>query len=192
MSLTRSLLNEFRPFFRLLDDPFYATGDPFSVVPRQQQSERDRDALQHHLWDPNRNGPIIRSPHVHLNDEEGKYVVEAELPGIKKENLDVSIGDNGRSLTIKGHASASFDDTAQQGSAEASSSRTGSTEAQRDAPEAQQPAPTQRWSTRSSFERTIWLPRPVDAQNVSAKLDHGILTLEIPKLQAQTQRVTVG
>ncbi|KAG9046438.1 hypothetical protein FS837_004446 [Tulasnella sp. UAMH 9824] len=191
MSLTRSLLNEFRPFFRILDDPFYATGDPFSVVPRQQQSERDGDALQNHFWGANRNGPIVRSPHVHLNDEEGKYVVEAELPGITKENLDVSIGDSGRSLTIKGHASASSDDTAQQAKAEASSSQPGRTEvAQKNAPEAGQP--THRWSTRSSFERTIWLPRPVDAQKVSAKLDHGILTLEIPKLQAQTQRVTVN
>ncbi|KIO30267.1 hypothetical protein M407DRAFT_20731 [Tulasnella calospora MUT 4182] len=190
MSLTRSLLNEFRPFFRLLDDPFYATGDPFSVVPRQQRSGRDGDALQN-FWDTNRNGPTVRSPHVHLNDAEGKYLVEAELPGIKKENLDISIGDNGRSLTIKGHASASSDDTAQQALASASGCQIGSTEvAKTDTPEAQQP--TQRWSTRSSFERTIWLPRPVDAQNVSAKLDHGILTLEIPKLQAQTQRIAIN
>lgn len=128
MSLTRSLLNEFRPFFRLLDDPLYASSDPFSVVPRQQQSERDRDALANHFLGTSRNGPIVRSPHVHLSDEEGKYVVEAELPGINKENLDVSIGDNGRSLTIKGHASASSDDTAQRVEAEASSSQTGGTE----------------------------------------------------------------
>jgi HSP20 family protein len=30
------------------------------------------------------------------------YVVEAELPGVKKENLEVRIGDGGRSLTIQG------------------------------------------------------------------------------------------
>ncbi|KAG8956616.1 hypothetical protein FRC04_000094 [Tulasnella sp. 424] len=191
MSLTRSLLNEFRPFFRLLDDPLYATGDPFSVVPRQHQSERDRDALQNYFRGANTSGPIVRSPHVHLNDEEGKYVVEAELPGIKKENLDISIGDNGRSLTIKGHASASSDDVAQQAATDASTSQTNTPQAaQTDAPQDQQP--TQRWSTRSSFERTIWLPRPVDAHNVNARLNDGILTLEIPKLQAQTQRITVN
>lgn len=55
-----------------------------------------------------------------------------------------------------------------------------------------QEQPRQRWSTRSSFARTIWLPRPVDASKVAAKLDHGVLTLEVPKLQAQTQRITVA
>jgi len=28
--------------------------------------------------------------------------VEAELPGVKKENLEVRVGDNGRSVTIEG------------------------------------------------------------------------------------------
>lgn len=35
--------------------------------------------------------------------EEGKhYIVEAELPGVKKENIEVRIGDGGRSITIEG------------------------------------------------------------------------------------------
>lgn len=35
----------------------------------------------------------------------------------------------------------------------------------------------------STFTRTVWLPRPVDSSNVSAKLEHGILTVTVPKAQ---------
>lgn len=38
------------------------------------------------------------------------------------------------------------------------------------------------WETRSSFSRTIWLPRPVDSSKVSGKLEDGVLRLEIPKM----------
>ncbi len=35
--------------------------------------------------------------------EDGKnYVVETELPGVKKEDMEVRIGDGGRSVTIEG------------------------------------------------------------------------------------------
>lgn len=35
----------------------------------------------------------------------------------------------------------------------------------------------------STFTRTVFLPRPVDPKNVSAKLADGILTLSIPKAE---------
>ena len=35
----------------------------------------------------------------------------------------------------------------------------------------------------SSFTRTIWLPRAVDVSQISAKLDHGVLTLQVPKME---------
>lgn len=35
----------------------------------------------------------------------------------------------------------------------------------------------------SRFTRTVWLPRPADAKNVTAKLEDGILTLRIPKAE---------
>jgi HSP20 family molecular chaperone IbpA len=35
----------------------------------------------------------------------------------------------------------------------------------------------------SMFTRTVWLPRPADTRNVTAKLAEGILTLRIPKAE---------
>jgi hypothetical protein len=41
-------------------------------------------------------------PAVDVSEEGNNYVVEAELPGVKKENVQVRIGDGGRSVTIEG------------------------------------------------------------------------------------------
>ncbi|KIO32661.1 hypothetical protein M407DRAFT_66431, partial [Tulasnella calospora MUT 4182] len=100
MSLTRTLLNEFRPVFQMLDDQFFA--DPFSVIPQRHTPQTNDSNSQVSPW-----SNITRTPHVHLTDEADKYVVEAEVPGVPKENLDISIGDNGRSLTIKGNTFSS-------------------------------------------------------------------------------------
>ncbi|KIO32659.1 hypothetical protein M407DRAFT_18416 [Tulasnella calospora MUT 4182] len=89
MSLSRALFNEFRPVLQMLDDPFFA--DPFSVVPQRHNPQTNNSNSQVSPWNK-----ITRTPHVHLNDEADKYVIEAEVPGVPKENLDVSIGDNGR------------------------------------------------------------------------------------------------
>lgn len=86
MSLSQSLFNEFRPFFNMFDDPF----------------ESSLSTRRHHHSDPY-NWQATR-PALNLSEEEdGSYVVEAEVPGMKKENLDIRIGDGGRSLTIQGH-----------------------------------------------------------------------------------------
>ncbi|KAG9016257.1 hypothetical protein FRB90_003579 [Tulasnella sp. 427] len=192
----------------MLNDPFLA--DPFAVVPHQRRPSTQSN-------DPNSQvspwTKFTRTPHVHLTDEADKYFVEAEVPGVPKENLDVSISDNGRSLTIKGNTFTSsepeptpeHEETAKEPVAAESQS---TEQAPKEQPAAAEGAPTNpsdapeskqgtqqsqpRWSTRSSFERTIWLPKPVDAQKVVARLDSGILTLEIPKLQAQAHRITIA
>ncbi|KAG9048780.1 hypothetical protein FS837_012067 [Tulasnella sp. UAMH 9824] len=224
MSLTRTLFNEFRPVLQMLDDPFFA--DPFSVVPQRHNYQTSNSNAQVSPWNK-----ITRTPHVHLNDEADKYVIGAEVPGVSKENLDVSIGDNGRSVTIKGNTFSSSEEvtdekakeaeepkvaTESQASEEASGDKPTTAEGMDidhpDVPPAtvlttapdlpgtstettktnKAPQTQPRWSTRSSFERKIWLPKPVDAQKVAARLENGILTLEVPKLQTQTHRITVA
>ncbi|KAG9045208.1 hypothetical protein FS837_006822 [Tulasnella sp. UAMH 9824] len=200
MSLTRQLFNEFRPFFRMFDDAAFR---PFAVQP----SRRFR---AHEFEDPfeslfSRSSPFGgRTARVDLKEEGNNYVIEAEVPGVKKENLDVTVGDHGRSITIEGrvfgrsadsqqpqsagdatNASESAASQAVEGGASSSSStvltqqQQGGTEVSTNVGgQHQQP----QWETRSSFSRTIWLPRPVDSSKVSGKLEDGVLRLEIPKM----------
>ena len=91
MSLTRSLFNEFRPFFRILEEPLTR---PFpAVAPRF-----NRHVIDHPFWSES----AWPRPAVDLSEEGNNYIVEAELPGVKKDNVEVRVGDGGRSITIEG------------------------------------------------------------------------------------------
>lgn len=45
----------------------------------------------------------IGRPAIDVMEEAKHYVLEAELPGVRKENIEVRIGDAGRSVTIEGN-----------------------------------------------------------------------------------------
>lgn len=81
MSLTRSFFNDFNPLFRLVEDPessYYST-------PARKPTHHQRQAV------------------VEVSEEGKEYIVRAELPGVAKEDLDIHVGNDGRSLTIEGH-----------------------------------------------------------------------------------------
>ena len=91
MSLTRQLLNEFRPLFRMLEEPL---GGRFGAFGLPSRSVFD---------DPFFTSPRFARPAVDVSEDGNNYVVETELPGVKKEDVDVRIGDGGRSITIEGN-----------------------------------------------------------------------------------------
>ena len=93
MSLTRQFFRDFRPLFRLLEEPL---GRSPAFYPHYRQ--RGFGLLD----DPFFHSPNALRPAVDVTEEGKHYIVEAELPGVKKENVEVRIGDGGRSVTIEG------------------------------------------------------------------------------------------
>ncbi len=91
------------------------------------------------------------SPHVEVSEREGKLVVAAELPGIKKE--DVSVEVNSDSLVIQG-----------QRRQENTSTERGYYHSER---------------SYGAFYRTIPLPEGTDAGTASATFRDGVLQIEI-------------
>lgn len=87
MSLTRSFFHEFRPFFRMLEDK--------SMMNPAIFHGSSRFARPRYTWG------WETQPNVDLTDKGDAFVVEADLPGVKRENLEVRVGDRGRSLTIE-------------------------------------------------------------------------------------------
>ncbi|KIK03353.1 hypothetical protein K443DRAFT_5449 [Laccaria amethystina LaAM-08-1] len=160
MSIARQLFHEFRPLFRMLEEPltrpqFYAipsrVSDPFNV--------------------------FLTRPAIDVKEESDKYILDADL---------VRIGDNGRSVTIEGKVVERERPEAVQSPSSASASETSDSQSINKVEETATNITTERPSsyTRNAvFSRTIWLPRPVDTQNVSAKLDHGVLTVTVNKSQ---------
>ncbi|CUA71683.1 hypothetical protein RSOLAG22IIIB_04729 [Rhizoctonia solani] len=144
MSLTRNFFGDFEPLFRLVEDP--------------RAYSQSRQGVNHHQ----------RQAVAELSEEEKGYVVRAELPGVQKQDLDIHVGNDGRSLTIEGRIHRTNRSQA--------SEPTENKEVSKDAPE-----PKRTHEYRSIFSRTVWFPQAVDAKNAQAKLEDGILTLNIPK-----------
>lgn len=103
-------------------------------------------------------------PAVEMLEKTDKFVVRADLPGMKKEDVDISVSDN--NLTIKGERKT----------------------------ESETKEEDYYCCERSygSFFRSISLPSNIDADKVSASLDEGVLEIKLPKTtQAKAKKVSV-
>ncbi|KAH9841536.1 HSP20-like chaperone [Rhodofomes roseus] len=179
MSLARQFFREMRPLFRMLEEPFGRTPSAFGAYPRSM------------LDDPFFRSPASLPPAVDVSEEGNKYVIEAELPGVKKENVNVRIGDGGRSVTIEGKIVNRRSEpqrtevpsaTMKAIPTDLTSGATSST-AVTQVPESTQLATERSFTSNSSFTRTVYLPRAVDTSNVSAKLEDGVLTVTVAKAE---------
>lgn len=101
-----------------------------------------------------------RIPHIDVIDRENELLVRAELPGVDKQDLDVSLGEN--SITIK--ASSSREREEEQGDYH------------------------RREISHGSFARTIPLPAMVAGDKAKASFKDGILELTLPKIEQSKRR----
>ncbi|MCD2513611.1 Hsp20/alpha crystallin family protein [Comamonas endophytica] len=102
---------------------------------------------------------------IDVKENEGAYIVEAEVPGVAKEDIQVSIDGNVVSL----RAEVTQRDEQTQGGKVLRSER-----------------------FYGAVERKFQLPADIDAQQANARYDNGVLCLTLPKKQGgQTRRLTV-
>ncbi|KAG9074887.1 hypothetical protein FRC06_010403 [Ceratobasidium sp. 370] len=174
MSLARSFFNDFRPLFRLLEDPF---SSPSYALARGARPES---------WQP---FGFQRQANVELSEDGNDIVVQAEVPGVQKENLDVHLGNDGQSLTIEGRVHRVNKASRSAPAATEQTSENTTTDVTKSDAES---APVES-EYRSSFSRTLWLPEPVDGKKATAQLMDGVLTLRIPKReQVASERITIN
>jgi HSP20 family protein len=107
-----------------------------------------------------------RSPVLDVTETESGYTAVLDLPGVAKQDVQVSV--EGRRVSVS---------------------------AQSQAPEAAQingdakPAPARvllRERSQARFARSFTLPAEVDPAEVQARLDNGVLTLQLPKRAARS------
>jgi HSP20 family protein len=98
-------------------------------------------------------------------EKEDEYVVRAELPGMKKEEIDISAA--GDSLTIKGERKA-----------------------EKEAKEKDYYLCERCFG---SFERSLSLPTAVETGKVEARYENGVLEIKLPKVpEAKPKRVEIS
>jgi len=104
-------------------------------------------------------------PALDLSETAEGYLVEAALPGLKPEDVEVTVENN--VLTIKGETRQEVDD--KQRNFHRVERRFG------------------------SFQRTIGLPTTVKADQIHASLTNGVLRLEIPKAdEVKPRKISVN
>jgi HSP20 family protein len=139
--------------------------DPF----RQAMSLRDvmDRLLEESFVRPSlgRRGTGGESLAVDVRENEDQYVVEASLPGVKPEDVQIQV--TGDTVTIRGETR------------EEREQRRGENVLMRE-------------RRMGSFSRSLRLPMPINAERAEAHFEHGVLTLTLPKAeQARPRRIEV-
>jgi HSP20 family protein len=102
------------------------------------------------------------SPPVDIEEQDDAYVLEAELPGVRRENIDIELV--GTELAITGE----LKEKERTGVVRRRTRRTG------------------------HFDYRVTLPDQVDAEQIDAALDEGVLTVRVPKSErAQRRKVAI-
>lgn len=103
------------------------------------------------------------TPPVDVEETDTSYVVEAELPGVQKDDISIELTNN--VLSIHGEAK----ERERVGILRHKTRRTG------------------------EFDYRMTMPSDVDADNVSATLDDGVLRVEVAKTEAaQPKQITIS
>ncbi len=123
---------------RILDEPFFADWPHLRLMWRRAPAEE-----------------MAWAPAVEMYDENSGFVVKAELPGVKKDNIDISV--SGDTLTIKGEKKASK--------------------------EVKEEDYYRCESQYGTFSRSITMPAAVDAKKIEATYQDGILEVRVPKVK---------
>lgn len=94
---------------------------------------------------------------VEIDEKEKEYCVKAELPGVKKEDLDIDLEKNRLTISAKKEEEHKEDTKGFRKSE----------------------------FKYGEFSRTVYFPDEIDIDKTTAKLEHGILRIEAPKLNAE-------
>lgn len=117
-------------------------------------------------WQPE--GQRTWVPAIDVVEQKDKYVIHAELAGVRPDDLDIGFEQN--VLTIRGTKHSPLD-PATQGELRVYTAE----------------------RVTGPFERSLKLPEFVDGDHISADFTNGLLTVSVPKAQAaQPRRITIN
>jgi len=148
---------------RLTGWPSWGEGwNPFGEVERiKQEMNRLSDAVTRGLL---RQAPAGVFPLMNLTEDKDSYYVRAELPGVKADELDISVTED--SLSVTGMRKLP--------------------------PEKEKATYHRREREEGNFSRMMSLPGPINTGKVDARCTDGILTIVLPKSEAaKPKQITV-
>lgn len=133
--------------------------DPFRVLDTWMRGDGAAEGRT------NRRSEPTFAPRFDIKENKESYLFSADLPGVKEEDLDISL--NGNQLTVSGKRESEHKEESENFF-----------------------VLERRYGT---FSRSFTLPDTADTANVKAELKDGVLRLELPKrVEAQPRKVTLN
>jgi HSP20 family protein len=131
--------------------------DPFQSLHREMNRLFDDVFRTGSAQEAGQGGGVALSPNMDVSETENEVRICAELPGVKEEDVDLTLNDD--VLTIRGEKKFERKDDREN----------------------------YHFLERSygSFQRSLRLPYPVNPDEVRADFENGVLTVSIPKSQQQ-------
>lgn len=130
--------------------------DPFSTLLSVQ---RAMDEARRSDWFGTRTTGRGAYPFINVFREGEDFVIVSEMPGVKKEDLDIQV--KGDEVRISGTKKIDYDDAASVHRRERRAGR---------------------------FDRTLTLPAQIDAGRVKAEYRNGILAVHLPRAESDKAR----
>jgi HSP20 family protein len=127
------------------------TREPWDPFREFSDLQRQMNQLLDSVWSTRAADDGAWSPLVDIEETDDAWTVEADLPGVKKDNIHLDASDS--ELVITGEIS----ERERKGALRRRTRRTG------------------------RFEYRVTLPGDVDTENIDASLSDGVLTVRIPK-----------
>ncbi|KAK9362294.1 HSP20-like chaperone [Lipomyces starkeyi] len=180
MSVQRSSGRRHSPsrtfYSSIFDDPFFPLSSPVSLRnaffghPSQTAQQTGGDDV------------FTFTPSFDIKETEKAFLLEGELPGVEKDNLDIEFVDN-HTLRVKGHVERSkeFQEEGEPTNGGDTSKRRGT---------------SGYWATErviGDFSRSFKFPDNVDPSGVNASLKNGLLEIKVPKAEIppSTKRIAI-
>jgi len=108
--------------------------------------------------------PEVRVPSIDLEDMEKEYLLKAEMPGFKKEDIEISVAEDG--VEVSGVAGWKYSEKEQDYICKERACK--------------------------SFYRYVDLPEEIKVDDVEAKISDGVLEVKLPKKQPKkTRKVSI-
>lgn len=98
---------------------------------------------------------------VELKEKDKEYLVKAELPGVKKEDVDIDIDKNYITINAKKEEEKEEDNKNYKKSE----------------------------FSYGEFTRTVYFPQEIDIENTKASMEHGVLKINAPKKAAEKETI---
>ena len=138
-----------------------------NLIPRE--SVFDLDKFFGDFWNtgPGRNAEGVFSPRVDIHEKDGKYLISAEMPGVEKDDVHVTLNDG--TLTI----SASLEDEDK---------------------EEKEGKVIRRERRYGRFARSFYVGTGVKEEDIAASFDKGVLKLQVPdkgEAQPEVRRIPI-